>query len=72
MEARRWFLAHAAVVTRPMVAHAPSGDFTRSHEAVLGGDKVALEAGPRTDKIVAKPGDEERILPSPTSAWYGS
>jgi hypothetical protein len=54
-----------------MVAHAPSGDLARSHEAVLGGEKVALDAGPKIDKIVAKPGDEERILPSPTSSWYG-
>lgn len=39
-------LSRADVVIRPKVGHIASGDFTRRHEAILEGEKAALEALP--------------------------
>jgi NTE family protein len=40
-------LSRADVVIRPKVGHIGASDFTKRHEAILEGEKAALEALPR-------------------------
>ncbi len=48
--------ARADIVIRPQVGHIFAGDFTKRHEAILEGEKAALEALPEIRKILEKPG----------------
>ncbi len=45
-------LSKADVVIRPKVGHIGSADFSKRHEAILGGEKAALEALPKIMEIV--------------------
>ena len=54
-------LAKADVVIRPKVAYIGSADFSRRHEAVLEGEKAALEALPQIQEIVKKLRQEGRL-----------
>ncbi len=47
-------LSKADVVIRPNVGYIASGDFSKKHEAVLEGEKAALEALPAIKNIIAK------------------
>jgi hypothetical protein len=49
------------VVIRPGVAHVGSGGFTGRHEAVLEGEKAALDAPPRIGEIVTRLREHGRI-----------
>jgi len=48
-------LQKADVVIRPNVRYIGASDFTRRHEAVLEGEKAAMEALPRIQQILSKP-----------------
>ncbi len=48
--------ARADIVIRPQVGHIFAGDFTMRHEAILEGEKAALEALPEIRKILEKLG----------------
>jgi NTE family protein len=65
-------LARADVVIKPKVAHIGSSDFTKRHEAVLEGEKAALEAIPKIEEIMARPRGGGRVSSNPGSWWYGS
>jgi NTE family protein len=54
-------LAKADVVIRPKVAYIGSADFSRRHEAVLEGEKAALDALPQIQEIVKKLRQEGRL-----------
>jgi NTE family protein len=54
-------LAKADVVIRPKVAYIGSSDFSRRHEAVLEGEKAALDALPQIQEIVTKLRREGRL-----------
>lgn len=45
-------LAKADVVIRPKVSHIGSADFSKKHEAILEGEKAAIEALPQILVIV--------------------
>ena len=47
-------LSKADVVIKPKVGYISSGDFSKRHEAVLEGEKAALEALPKIQEIVNK------------------
>ncbi len=51
----------ADVVIRPKVGYIGAGDFSKRHEAVLEGEKAALEALPAIQKIVAGLRQEGRL-----------
>jgi len=53
-------LARADIVIRPRVSHIGSADFTRRHEAVLEGEKAALEAMPQVKAALARPENVRR------------
>jgi NTE family protein len=65
-------LARADVVIRPKVAYIGSSDFTKRHEAVLEGEKAALEALPKIEEVMARPRGGGRISYNQHSWWYGS
>ena len=48
--------SRADVVIRPQVGRIFAGDFTRRHEAILEGEKAALEALPEIRKVLEKIG----------------
>jgi NTE family protein len=54
-------LQRADVVIRPKVGSVASGDFSKRHEAVLEGEKAALEALPAIQKIIAGLRGEGRL-----------
>ena len=54
-------LARADIVIRPRVSHIGSADFTRRHEAVLEGEKAALEAMPQVKAALEKLKAEGRL-----------
>jgi len=54
-------LARADVVIRPKVSHIGSTDFSKRHEAVLEGEKAALEAMPQIKKAIEKLRAEGRL-----------
>ena len=47
-------LSHADVVIKPKVGHIGSADFSKRHEAILEGEKAALEALPKIMEIMTK------------------
>lgn len=54
-------LSRADIVIRPRVSHIGSTDFTRRHEAVLEGEKAALEAMPQVKAALDKLRAEGRL-----------
>lgn len=54
-------LARADVVIKPEVGYIGSSDFSKKHEAVLEGEKAALEALPKIKEIVNKLKQEGRL-----------
>lgn len=54
-------LSKADVVIRPKVGYIASGDFSKRHEAVLEGEKAALEALPAIQNIIAGLRNEGRL-----------
>lgn len=51
----------ADVVIRPMVGSIASSDMSRRHEAILEGEKAAMEALPAIDRILARLRQEKRL-----------
>ncbi len=54
-------LSQAEVVIRPKVGHIGSADFSKRHDAILEGEKAALEALPQIMKIVNQLRAEGRL-----------
>ena len=54
-------LLQADIVVRPKVGHISSSDFSKRHEAILEGEKAALEVLPRIMEIVAQLRQEGRL-----------
>jgi len=54
-------LSKADVVIKPKVGHIGSADFSKRHEAILEGEKAALEALPQIIKIVTQLRQEGRL-----------
>ncbi|RJQ40903.1 MAG: patatin-like phospholipase family protein [Nitrospiraceae bacterium] len=54
-------LSKADVVIKPKVGYISSGDFSKRHEAVLEGEKAAIEALPKIQEIVNKLKQEGRL-----------
>ncbi len=54
-------LAKADVVIKPRVGYIGSADFSRRHEAVLEGEKAAIEALPKIQEIIKKLNQEGRM-----------
>jgi NTE family protein len=54
-------LSKADVVIKPKVGYIGSADFSKRHEAVLEGEKAALEALPKIQEIVDKLKQEGRL-----------
>jgi len=54
-------LARADVVIKPKVGYIGSSDFSKKHEAVLEGEKAALEALPKIKELVNKLNQEGRL-----------
>ena len=54
-------LLKADVVIRPKVGRIGSGDFDKRHEAILEGEKAALESLPRIKEIIARLKTEGRL-----------
>jgi len=54
-------LSQADVVIRPRVGHIGSGDFSRRHEAILEGEKAAIEALPQIMAIITQLRQEGRL-----------
>jgi NTE family protein len=54
-------LAKADVVIKPKVGHIGSADFSKRHEAVMEGEKAALEALPQVMKIITQLRQEGRL-----------
>jgi len=54
-------LAKADVVIRPKVGHISAADFSKKHEAILEGEKAAIEALPQIMAIVTQLGQEGRL-----------
>jgi len=54
-------LYNADVVIKPKVGHIGSADFSKRHEAILEGEKAALEALPQIIKIVTQLRQEGRL-----------
>lgn len=54
-------LSKADVIIRPRVGHIASGDFSKRHEAILEGEKAALEALPQILERIAKLRQEGRL-----------
>lgn len=54
-------LAKADIVIKPRVGHIGSADFDKRHEAILEGEKAAMEAMPRINSILARLRQEGRL-----------
>jgi NTE family protein len=54
-------LAKADVVIKPKVGHIGAADFSKRHEAILEGEKAAIEALPQVMKIVTQLRQEGRL-----------
>ncbi len=54
-------LAKADVAIKPKVGHIGSADFSKKHEAILEGEKAAIEALPRIMAIIAQLRQEGRL-----------
>ncbi len=54
-------LAKADVVIKPKVGHIGSADFSKRHEAILEGEKAAMEAMPKINSIIDKLKQEGRL-----------
>jgi NTE family protein len=54
-------LAHADVVIRPKVGNISSSDFSKRHEAILEGEKAAMEALPQITQIINRLKAEGRL-----------
>ena len=54
-------LAHADVVIRPKVSYIGSSDFSKRHEAILEGEKAAMEALPQITQIINRLKKEGRL-----------
>jgi NTE family protein len=54
-------LSQADVVIKPKVGHIGSADFSKRHEAILEGEKAALEALPQIMKIITHLRQEGRL-----------
>jgi NTE family protein len=54
-------LAHADVVIKPKVSHIGSADFSKRHEAILEGEKAAIEALPQIIQIINRLREEGRL-----------
>jgi NTE family protein len=54
-------LSQADVVIKPKVGHIGSTDFSKKHEAILEGEKAALEALPQIMKIINQLREEGRL-----------
>jgi NTE family protein len=54
-------ISQADVVIRPKVGHIGSADFSKRHEAILEGEKAALEALPHIMKIVTQLREKGRL-----------
>ncbi len=54
-------LAKADVVIKPKVGHIGSADFDKRHEAILEGEKAAMEAMPKINAIIDKLKQEGRL-----------
>ncbi len=54
-------IAKADVVIKPKVSHIGSADFSKRHEAILEGERAALEALPQIQKIVNQLRQEGRL-----------
>jgi NTE family protein len=54
-------LSHADIVIRPKVGKIGSSDFTKRHEAILEGEKAALEVLPEIQNIINKLKEEGRL-----------
>jgi len=54
-------LSQADVVIKPKVGHIGSADFSKRHEAILEGERAALEALPKIIKIVNQIRQEGRL-----------
>jgi NTE family protein len=54
-------LAQADVVIKPKVAYIGSADFSKKHEAILEGEKAAIEALPQIMKIITQLKEEGRL-----------
>ena len=54
-------LSHADIVIRPKVGYIGSSDFTKRHEAILEGEKAAMEVLPEIQNIIRKLKEEGRL-----------
>ncbi|MCX7771329.1 MAG: patatin-like phospholipase family protein [Proteobacteria bacterium] len=54
-------LSKAEIVIRPKVGHIASYDFEKRHEAIMEGEKAALEALPKINEIINKLKSEGRL-----------
>lgn len=54
-------LSKADVVIKPKVGYIGSADFSKRHEAILEGEKAALEALPKINAVIAKLKQEGRL-----------
>lgn len=54
-------LAQADVVIKPKVGHIGSADFSKRHEAILEGEKAAIEALPQINQILHRLKEEGRL-----------
>ncbi len=54
-------LKNADVVIKPKVGHIGSSDFSKRHEAIMEGEKAAVEAMPAINQIIAKLKQEGRL-----------
>jgi len=54
-------ISKADVVIRPRVGYIAAGDFSKRHEAILEGEKAALEAMPELLELISKLREERRL-----------
>jgi NTE family protein len=54
-------LAKADVVVKPKVGHISAADFSKKHEAILEGEKAAIETLPQIMAIVTQLRQEGRL-----------
>jgi len=54
-------LSQADVIIRPKVSHIGSADFSKKHEAILEGEKAAIEALPQIMQIINRLREEGRL-----------
>ncbi|HEY3347210.1 MAG TPA: patatin-like phospholipase family protein, partial [Nitrospirota bacterium] len=54
-------IPHADIIIRPRVGYIGSSDFDKRHEAIMEGEKAALEAMPKIKAVLEKLKQEGRI-----------